>query len=304
MPSAPRRPVVPDDLRPHPDHRQQAVASAADPDLVEIGAQVGLRRYLAQLWEHREFALTVPLGQLQARNQDTMLGRAWYLLNPMLLIAIYYLIFQVILGIEGRRGVENFLPFLTVGVIVYGYTRSSVQSGASSVVRSRRLVRSLFFPRTILPLGVLIAQTTTYLYALGTMLVLVLLMGEQPSWRWLLLPVALAIQAVLNLGLALFAARFTFHFRDFSNLLPFVLRLGLYVSGVIIPINDQLVPQDPLRWLLQANPVYNVLEMNRQLVLGTSFEPRVWIVGTLWAAVLLVAGFVYFRRAEDRYSGV
>ena len=298
--SSRQRPVVPAELEP----LRQGALAAPQHDLVEIGARVPLRRYLAQLWGHREFALTLPMGQLQARNQDTALGRAWYLLNPLLLISVYYLIFGIILGIEERRGVENFLPFLTVGVIVYGYTRSSIQQGANSIVRGRRLVRSMYFPRSILPLGVLVAETVTYLYAVGAMLVMVTLMGERPTWRWALLPLVIILQGLMNLGLALFAARFTFQFPDFSNLLPFLLRLGLYVSGVIIPINADLVPQDGLRMLLQANPVFNLLEMNRQLVLGTPFEPRVWLLGGAWTVVLLAAGFAYFRRAEDRYSGV
>lgn len=301
---AKRPPVIPEHLRPRQGLHDLGVGGNGLTGLCEIGAQVNLRDYLRQLWQHREFAVTVPMGQLQARNQDTVLGRLWYLLNPLLLIAVYYLIFGIILGIESRRGVENFLPFLTVGVIAYGYTRSSVQRGATAIVRGRRLVRSMYFPRSILPLGVLISQTVTHLYAIAAMLVLLMPMGERPLWTWALLPFVLVIQATLNLGLAFFAARFTFHFPDFSNLLPFVLRLGLYVSGVIIPINADLVPQDGLRLLLQANPVYHVLEINRQVVLGLPFEPVNWVVASSWAALLLVSGFAYFRRAEDRYSGV
>ncbi len=274
------------------------------PRLRTVGYQGGMRSYLAELWSHREFAMTVPMGQLQARNQDKVLGRAWYLLNPMILVGIYYLIFQVILGIEERRGVEDYLPFLTVGVIAYTYTRSTVQFGSNSLVKSRRLVQSLSFPRTILPLGSAIAQTATYLWATGAMLGLVLLMGVRPGWSWLLLAPALVVHGMMNLGLALFAARFTFHFADFSNLLPFLLRLGLYVSGVLIPINADLIPNDALRWTLQINPIYNVLEMTRQSVLGTPLVARTWLLGTAWAVLLLAGGFAYFRRVEDRYSSV
>ena len=298
------RPAVPEALRPAVDLGDAVSLAARHPNLSEVDTRLSARRYLSAMWSHREFALTVPLGQLRARNQDTTLGRAWYLINPLLLISIYYLIFEVMLDIESRGDVEDYLPFLTVGVIAYGYTRGSVQAGAESIVRNRRLVGSLSFPRAILPLGALIGQTSAYLYALAAMSIAVLFMGQHPGWGWLLLPVALVVHGVMNLGLALFAARFNFHFRDFGNFLPYILRLGLYVSGIILPINANLVEHDLLRWLLQANPLYNVVEMTRQTVLGDPFIARHWWLGAGWALTLVLVGFAYFRRAEARYSGV
>ena len=273
-----------------------------DSELFDVAAQPRLRAYLRQLWAYREFAITIPLGQLRARSQHTSLGRAWYLLNPLLLIAIYYAIFEVVLGIESRRGVPDYLPFLTVGVIVYSYTRSTVQSGATSLTASQRLVRSLRFPRTILPFGVMVAQTSTHLYAIAVLLVALIPMGQFPSWRWLLLPVALLLQGTINLGLTMYAARLTFTFPDLTNLLPFMLRLGLYVSGVLIPINAELITNDLVRTILQLNPIYNVLEIHRQLLLGYPHDAWPWIASVSWAVLLLVTSSIYFRAAEDRYA--
>jgi teichoic acid transport system permease protein len=270
--------------------------------LHDAGAPVSLRRYGQQVWAHREFAMMVPLGQLRARSQDTVLGRAWYLLNPLLLIGVYYLIFEVALGIEERGGVEDFLPFLTVGVITYAYTRGTVQSGATSILSNRRLVHTLGFPRVILPFGVLVAQTSTHLYAAAAMLLLVLPMGVTPTWRWGLLPVVVALHAVMNLGLALFAARLTFHFPDVANFLPFALRLGLYASGVIIPINATLIPASGLRTVLQTNPLYTIIDVHRQLILDAPLDARSWVLSVVWAGLFLVVGLQYFRRAESRYS--
>lgn len=294
-------PEVPAELRP-----VALTALGDDPEahngLFDVAARPRLHAYLRQLWAYREFAMTIPLGQLRARSQHTSLGRAWYLLNPLLLIAIYYVIFEVVLGIQARRGVPDYLPFLTVGVIAYSYTRSAVQSGATSLIASQRLVRSLRFPRTILPFGVMVAQTSTHLYAIAVLLVALLPMGQVPSWRWLLLPVALLLQATINLGLAMYASRLTFTFPDLANLLPFALRLGLYVSGVLIPINAALITNDTLRTILQLNPLYNVLEIHRQLLLGYPYDAWPWIASVGWALVLLVTGSIYFRAAEDRYA--
>lgn len=299
-----QRPEVPTGLQPAQDLAAQIARAARDPNLEPAELRASHLQYLRQLWQYREFALTVPLGQLEARNQDKLLGRLWYLLNPMILVFIYYLVFQVILGVEARRGVEDYLPFLTAGVIAYTYTRGCANAGSASVRRGRRMVQSMRFPRAILPLGSTIAQTWTFLWAIGAMLGLVLIMGVSPTWRWAALPVVLLVHGIMNLGLALFAARFTFEFPDFGNLLPFLLRLGIYVSGVLIPINADVVENDQLRFWLQVNPVFHAIDLWRQTVLGTPFRPVVWIAGPAWALVLLVGGFLYFRRAEHRYASV
>ncbi len=269
-----------------------------------------LGEYLAEVWRRREFAITVPLGELRAQNQDTALGQVWHLLNPLMLIGIYFFIFEVILQIEERRGIDNYLAFLAVGVITYNYTRRAVQSGARMIVKNRKLVQSINFPRAILPASAMVAETIAHLYALPVMFAMVLLApgglfeedGLRPMWRWVLIVPVLAIHLLFNLGVAMITARVAFHFRDVQQFLPYLLRLGLYASGVIIPLS--IVPQPAVRRILELNPVYNIIEMTRDVVLGTPMDPQVWLLGTGWTVAVLLFGFWYFRHAEHEYGDV
>lgn len=296
----PVRPELPEDV------------TSAYPDLRLVGTRLPLRAYLAEVWRRREFAVTVPLGELKAQNQDTALGQLWHLLNPMFLILIYWFIFGVVLDVGGgaRRGVDAYLPFLIVGVITYDYTRASIQSGARMIVKNRKLVQSINFPRSILPLSAMVSETLSYLYALPVMFGLLLLVPDGPSisWGWLLIVPVVLVQALFNLGLAMMTARFAFHFRDVQQFLPYVLRLYLYMSGVIIPVvggpMDDRVP-DVVQFILQINPMYNLIEMAREAILdGGIVDPQVWLLGTGWALLVLVVGFWYFRSAENEYGRV
>lgn len=300
-------------IRPEPDLPTPTSADIPDdpravwPDLRRVGTKLPLREYLAEVWRRREFAVTVPLGELKAQNQDTMLGQLWHLLNPLFLILIYWFIFGYILGVQGRRGVENYLPFLIVGVITYNYTRSSIQTGARMIVKNRKLVQSINFPRSILPLSAMVAETLSHLYALPVMFLLLLVVegGPRVMWTWLLVIPILIVQAMFNLGLSMTVARFSFHFRDVQQFLPYLLRLYLYVSGVIIPITDDLIKNDVLRTILRINPMYCIIEMSREAVLdGRIVDPMVWILGPAWAVLFLVVGFWYFRHAENEYGRV
>jgi teichoic acid transport system permease protein len=288
-------PAIPDDPQ------------AVWPELREVGLRTPLRAYLRDVWARREFAVTVPLGELRAQNQDTALGQLWHLLNPLMLIGIYFFIFQVILQVESRRGIDNYLAFLTVGVITFNYTRSAVQSGARMIVKNRKLVQSINFPRAILPLSSMVSETISHLYAIPVLFAMVLLSGignepVRPKWTWLLILVVLAVQVLLNLGLAMITARLTFHFRDVQQFLPFLLRLALYASGVLIPLD--MIPQATVRRILQLNPIYNVIEMARDVVLDGTLQPRAWLIGITSTLVIFVFGFWYFRRAENEYGHV
>lgn len=283
--------------------------TAVWPDLRRVGIRLPLREYLVEVWRRREFAVTVPLGELKAQNQDTALGQLWHLLNPLMLILIYWFIFGVILGVgdRPRRGVDAYLPFLIVGVITFNYTRSSIQTGARMIVKNRKLVQSINFPRAILPLSAMVSETLSHLYALPVMFVLLLVVPKGPPvmWTWLLVLPILVVHAAFNLGLSMAVARVSFHLRDVQQFLPYLLRLYLYVSGVIIPITGDLIKDDTLRAILQLNPMYNIIEMMREAVLdGAIVEPRVWILGPAWALLLLVVGFWFFRRAENEYGRV
>ena len=291
---------VPADVEPH-------VHIPADPlrewpTLRRVGVRLPLRDYLGELWRRREFAVTVPMGELRAQNQDTMLGQLWHLLNPLLLIAVYYLIFGVILDMSARQ--ENYVAFLIVGVITFDYTRTAMTSGARMIVKNRQLIRSINFPRALLPVSGLISETITFLYAIPVMWLLLLTTGVRPSWGWLLVVPILVLQAMFNLGVGMATARATFHLRDMQQVLPYALRIWFYMSGVLFPITEALVQNDALRFVLQLNPMYAYIEMAREAFIEGVFAPRVWAMGAAWSIIVLVLGFVYFRRAESEYGRV
>jgi teichoic acid transport system permease protein len=301
-PDARQRPVV--DLPPPTPEVLPDDVLAHYPGLRRVGARLPLRDYLVELWRRREFAVTVPMGELKAQNQDTALGQVWHLLNPLMLIGVYYFVFGIVLGVDSRRGVDNYLPFLIVGVITFNYTRSAVQSGARMIVKNRRLVQSINFPRAILPVSSIVSESVTHLYAIPVMLVLLVATGESPRWSWLLLVPIVALHALFNLGLSMLVARFAFHYRDVQNLMPYLLRLWFYMSGVLYPITPELIGSDAIRFVLQLNPIWSIIEVSRDALLDGQVVGRVWALAVGWTAVVLVFGFAYFRRAENEYGRV
>ncbi|MEX2550808.1 MAG: ABC transporter permease, partial [Nitriliruptoraceae bacterium] len=171
-------------------------------------------------------------------------------------------------------------------------------------------VQSINFPRAILPISSIVSETVSHLYALPVMLVLLLSTNlldstVRPSFYWLLLVPIVALQALFNLGLAMAVGRFAFHFRDVQNFMPYAIRLWFYMSGVLYPITGgDLIETDWIRWLLQLNPIWSIIEISRDALLYEQTVGWVWALAVGWTVVILLFGFRYFRAAENEYGRV
>lgn len=263
-----------------------------------MGDPLPLRAYLAEMWERREFAVAVPLSELRAQNQNTVLGSLWHLLNPLLLAGVFYLVFGVILGARG--GIENYPAFLIIGVFVFSYTQKAVMAGTRTITANLRLIQSLSFPRAVLPVAAQIGESIAQLPAMAALLVLVTLTGARPSPAWLLLVPLLALQALFNLGVSFFVARATFHFQDVAHLLPFVLRLWLYLSGVFFSVD--FVPEGWMRTVFELNPAWPFIALTRASLMDGTTTGRLWVTALAWTVPLVVLGLLWFRRGEEEFG--
>lgn len=268
--------------------------------LIEMGQRPPLRAYLRALWGRREFALLVPLGEMRQRNMDTLLGGSWHVLNPLFQAGIYYLLFGVLL--QQRGGIDNYPAWLIIGLFLFGLTQKSIQSSARIIVTKAAMLRSLNFPAGILPLSVNLSELLAFLPAVIVMLFIVVVTGERPALAWLLLVPLIVLQFMMNLGLSLIVSRMTVHFRDLDNLLNHLLRMWMYFSGVLFPI--ELAPEGWIREVLRINPPHTFLATARGLLLDGALDVRSAVLAAGWAVAALVVGVLFFHRYEGRYSNV
>ena len=270
--------------------------------LTSLSARPGLGRYLAQLWERRQFILTLSAAQGAASYEKNRLGQLWSLLNPAFLIVSYFLIFGLMLRTD--KGVENFVGFLSIGVILFRVAASVLSSGAKAISGNLGLVRALRFPRAALPIAVGLTQLYTSWPAFALLLVLMPITGETLTWHWLLFPLAVLLQMAQLTGLALLVARAVNASRDLANFIPLSIRLLRYTSGVFFSI-AVFAAQFPavVRLALTYQPFALQLELGRQALLGEQpLESTAWLVSVGWAMALLVVGLVVFWRGEGTYG--
>ena len=129
-------------------------------------ASASLRGYAGEVWERRDYVWYVPLSDLRSRHVNTVLGNLWHLLNPLLLIGVYFLIFGLLL--KADRGVDNFIGFLAAGIFAFTYTQRTVQTSSSVMTRNIGLLNSFSFPRAILPLTSVVTEARQPLLVMMT----------------------------------------------------------------------------------------------------------------------------------------
>jgi teichoic acid transport system permease protein len=273
-----------------------AVPAGQKQGLTKLGGRPTLGRYLSRF---------------RSQNEQDRLGIGWTVLGPLINAAVYGLIFGLLLG-SGTRP-DNFVPYLVTGVFVFQFFSSCLSGGAKAVTGNMGLVRSLHFPRAVLPISLVLQNLFALIPMVVVLAVIVVIFGETPKPSWLLVPPALVLMAMFNLGIAFIAARVTIHVRDVAQLIPFISRVLFYVSGVFFSVSkvaEQGGAAGLLAEAMQYNPVHIFIQLVRHGLLELSAEEKaselplvaMWGMGAAWGVGLMLIGFLYFWRAEERYG--
>ncbi len=261
-----------------------------------------ISRYIERIWTYRDLLFYLARGKIKATNAATTLGILWWVLNPLLLAGIYFLVFGVIFA-GGRRGDPTYLAWLLSGMFPFHFTSRSVRGGADAITSNAKLITNIRFPRIILPASVLIEAVVGFLASIIVYYMLIVpLTGRWPGVHTLWLIPAVLLHLMMNLGLAALMGRLAVAFRDLGNLVPYVLRLWLYMSPIIwtIEFMDNL---DPLFvTVAQLNPIFPILSLYRTGLGGYPFDPQMLLNASIWSIVILLAGSAYFIKGESRLT--
>lgn len=256
--------------------------------------------YLRDLWARREFAWYLAISNLRARNATTALGIVWWVLNPLLLTGVYFLVFGIIFS-QGRRGNPEYLAYLMSGMFGYRFTSSVITRASATIVNNSKLIVNMRFPRLLLPLSSVIEAGIGFLISiLAFFAISVPTTGIWPGWNVLYFVPIFFLHIFFSLGLGALAARLAVPFRDVSNLIPYLLRIWLYLSPIIWTID---LLEDVPAWVepaMNLNPMYHILLAYRSALLGWDIS-AVNLAGTAISAVIfLIVGALSFIRFEGK----
>jgi len=260
--------------------------------------------YFHQLWGRRSFIWELAFGNIRGKHATDALGVLWWVINPLLMTGVYFLVFGVILG--GRRGDPAFLAYLLAGVFAFRFMSETMGGSSKMITGNGKLVTTMTFPRLVLPLAALIEAMAALLISLATFYFLVApINGIWPTWWLLFFPVPLLLHTMFVLGIGSLTARLVVPFRDVRNVIPHLTRTWFYLSPILWTldrIDGSGNAEAAATWiqvLVKSNPMYSFLSLYRTALMGRPLEPLHVAVGAAWGLALLVFGVWTFIRHED-----
>lgn len=272
-------------------------------NLSRVGARPPLGQYIRLLWARRHFLWADARAKVASGTRQSLLGKAWLVLNPLIDGAVYFLVFGLLM--QNAKGIDNFIGYLLIGVFLFQFTTQSINGGARSVQTGKNLIRAFTFPRAALPISVVLRNLLNLGPTLVTLAALIYFTSpaEEYTWRIALVPAALALQIMFTTGLSLLVARWAAALPDITNLIGMAMRVWLYASAVFFSFDALLADAPELQRWLEANPMFIVLDIVRDCVLyATTPDPIRWVWLGGWAVGTLLVGFVTFWQAEESYG--
>lgn len=275
-----------------------------DQPLRQLHARENLVNYVSSLWHRRHFIWAETKSKSLSSGNGTYLGMAWILLEPIFQVTVYAIVFGLILKIS--RGMDNFLGFLMIGVIFFGFFTSGITSGGNLIQRSRNLISSFNFPKVSLAVSLILRQFIDHIIpAIVAVIGALAFQWEKGVSLSIIGIIPIYILAhVFAFGCICFAARASAFFPDITKILSLLNRALFFTSGVFFTI-ERFETHPFLTTIVELNPIYQFLMAARTCVMEGVFPSfDIWIYISVWALGLALVGFIYFWQAEERYIAI
>ncbi len=257
----------------------------------------GLERTLRGLARYRHLLRNLVVKDLKLKYRGSVFGFIWSLANPLLMIAVYTIAFTQIL----QRGTPAFVFYLMLGILPWTFFANAIAMATGSIVDNGGLVRSVWFPRAILPIATVLFNLAQYLLTAVVFLpVMMAIYSVTPSSPMLAFPVFLLLQTLLTIGLALLIAVGTAFFRDVRHFVDVALAVLFWATPVVYE-TTQLPPRLQQAILLTPLSPY-ITAYHDIFYYGRWPAGEVWATAVVYAVVTLVAGLWLIARVEDRLT--
>ena len=257
---------------------------------------------LVELWRFRQLVALLVVRELKVRYKRSVLGLLWTMLNPLLLMVVYAVVFTTILP----AALPNFSVFLLAGLLPWLYFSTALMQGLMSVLVNQELVRKIRLPQAVFPLSVVGSNLVNFVLSFAPLLVMMVALRQRFTLALLFLPVSALVLTLFCAGVTLLFATATVFFRDVRHLTEVLLQMLLYLSPVLYDLRQlgehrtwwfQL-----FRFELRINPLSYLIPLVRDPVYyGRLPALATFAVAFVWAAFALVVGFSVFTRLEPRH---
>jgi len=254
---------------------------------------------LKELKEYRDLFYFLVWRGIKARYAQTILGFFWAILNPIIQIAIFGVIFGKVAKLP-TDGIPYVL-FSSVALIPWQYMSGAMVASSQSLVSGQGMLGKVYFPRLIFPLVSVLSGLVNFAISMVIVLGILFYYRVVPTWNILLFPVFVTAMICLSAGVGMWLSAMAIRFRDVQFAMTFLIRMLMYTAPILY--SASAIPQK-YRILYSLNPVVAVSEGFRACFLGTPVPWHFIWPGIISTAIILISGALYFKRMENVFVDV
>jgi lipopolysaccharide transport system permease protein len=260
------------------------------------------RQYWSDLWRYRELFHILAWRDLAVRYKQTMIGATWAIIRPVLMMAIFTVLFGRIAKLPSD-GATPYAIMVLAGMLPWQFFSAALSESGNSLVQNANLISKVYFPRLIVPASSVITSLVDLLISFSIIAVMMAFYRQWPDWRVLVLPFYIALAFGAAIGAGLWFCALNVEYRDFRYIVPFIVQFGMYVSPV--GFSSSVVPEQ-WRLVYSLNPMVGVIDGFRWAILRGE-SPFYWpglLLSVGLTVLLCSSGVWYFRKMERTFADV
>ena len=253
-----------------------------------------------ELWRYRELIYFLTWRDIKVRYKQAVLGIAWALLQPVLTVLIFTVVFGVLLETPSQG-----LPyplFAISALLPWQLFANALQRSSGSLVGNANLITKIYFPRLAIPLSSVMAALVDFAVSFLVLIGMMIYYRYVPGWNLLWLPVIILFAVLTALSVGLWLSAINVQYRDVQHMVPFIIQVWMYASPIVYPI--EIIPEGIWRVLYGLNPMVGVIQSYRWALLGGDRPDSTMLISVVVVIVLLISGFYYFRRMEKTFADI
>jgi lipopolysaccharide transport system permease protein len=254
---------------------------------------------LKEMWLYRELLFFLTWRDIKIRYKQTVLGFAWAILQPFMMMVVFSLFF----GRLGKIPSEGFpYPiFNFAGLLPWNFFEQSINVSTNSLVTNANMVTKVYFPRLFIPISSVLSGLVDFAVAFSVLIGMMLFYQITPTIGILLLPLFILLAFITSMGVSLWMSALNVKYRDVRYIVPFLSRFWFFATPIAYP---STMLSEPWRTLYGLNPMVGVVEGFRWAMLGTNPPQAMIFLSAAISIVLFVTGLIYFNRTEKTFADV
>lgn len=279
------------------------MASAVEPASISAHP-MGPWGHFRRLFARTETIRFLTSSNLKAGHRNKILGNVWNLLDPLLLVCVYFLVFGLLFGQSSRARPSSFIAYLVIGVLGWRFHDTVISQAAGCLRSNRGLIHGANFPKAVFPISVCLARLYDFAWGLVVFGGVLLVIGTVPTVHLCWAPLLIVLQLMFLMGCAFIVADLGAFYADTANIVSVTTRLWFYASPIFYQVSGErgLIPEKYL-WLYMLNPVACFLENYRSaMIWGQAPNPQNLFYICAISVTTLLVGFALFVRHEGEFA--